>query len=285
MVLFTSGSSLTWGNLQVLHLASPPGIYPVSTLNNWFLMSLQRLHDDWTCILCQKGREVGEGYNVPMGKSWHLSLPELSGTPMSFLWGTTFHQWSKYLGAHPEALQWHDLSLSLHRRHFGGSELWLIPSMDKSQSSLGTHYGGVVGTLSAYITSRPDWPYALVQLFKGSNHTPLPKGKHLGVQPQGKAGESPYGWISQLEVHQLLSARPQVMYPVGLKGNDEPVMTTSSDLLHSTTSITTNEHLYMRIDIPPPPQEEPEHTTLPVGKVHTIPAANLPKPLQSQESS
>ena len=33
----------------------------------------------------------------------------------------------------------------------------------------------------------------------------------------------------------------------------------------------------MRIDIPPPPLEEPEHTTSPVDKAHTIPAANSAK--------
>ena len=49
------------------------------------------------------------------------------------------------------------------------------------------------------------------------------------------------------------------------------------ELLHSSASITRNEHLYLRIDIPLPPPEEPEHTTLLLGKVHTIPAANSPK--------
>ena len=65
-----------------------------------------------------------------------------------------------------------------------------------------------VGTLSAYISSGPDWPYDLAQLYEGSNHTPLPKGKHLGILSQGKVEESPYGWISQLKVCQLLSVRP-----------------------------------------------------------------------------
>ena len=46
------------------------------------------------------------------------------------------------------------------------------------------------------------------QLYKGSNHTALPKDKHLGILPQGKAEESPYGQISQLKVCQLLSAGP-----------------------------------------------------------------------------
>ena len=54
-------------------------------------------------------------------------------------------------------------------------------------------------------------------------------------------------------------------------------MTTLPVMLHSSTSITTNEHPYMRIAIPPPPLEEPECTTLLVDKVHTIPAANSPK--------
>ena len=63
-----------------------------------------------------------------------------------------------------------------------------------------------LGTLSACISSGHDWLYVLAQLYKGSNHTPLPKEKHLGILPQGKVEESPYGQISQLKVCQLLSA-------------------------------------------------------------------------------
>ena len=62
-----------------------------------------------------------------------------------------------------------------------------------------------------------------------------------------------------------------------MNGNDKPVTTTLPELLHSGASITTNEQPYMRINIPPPPLEEPEHTTLPADEVHTIPAANSPK--------
>ena len=32
-----------------------------------------------------------------------------------------------------------------------------------------------VGTLSACISSGPNWPYVLAQLHEGSNHTPLPR--------------------------------------------------------------------------------------------------------------
>ena len=65
-----------------------------------------------------------------------------------------------------------------------------------------------VGTLSAYISSGPDWLYAPAQLYEGSSHTPLSRDKHLGILPQGKVEESPYGQISQLEVCQLLSTGP-----------------------------------------------------------------------------
>ena len=70
-----------------------------------------------------------------------------------------------------------------------------------------------VETLAAYPSSGTDWPYALAQLYKGSCHAPLPKDKHLGILPQGKAEETSCGQISQLDVCQLLSTGSQVVYP------------------------------------------------------------------------
>ena len=32
-----------------------------------------------------------------------------------------------------------------------------------------------IGTLSIYIFSGPNWPYALAQLYEGSSHTPFPR--------------------------------------------------------------------------------------------------------------
>ena len=99
-----------------------------------------------------------------------------------------------------------------------------------------------LGTLYACISSGPDWPYVLVQLYKGSNHTPLPKDKHLGILPWGKVEESPYGQISQLKVCQLLSTGPQVIYLVGLNGGDQPVIIDLPEPLHSGASVTTDDH-------------------------------------------
>ena len=212
-----------------------------------------------------------------MGESQHLPLPELPGTPVSFLWGTTFHEQPKNLGDIQEPHNNMAYLLvctgdTLEAWNYGISLVWINPNQVRASTK-----EEVVGTLSTYITSRPHCPYALVQLYKGSSHTPLPKDKHLGVLPQGKVEESPYGQVSQLKVCQLLSARPQVVYPVGLNGNNKPVTTTLPEPLHSNASITTNKHPYMGINIPPPPLKEPEHTALPVDKVHTIPAANSPQ--------
>ena len=134
-----------------------------------------------------------------------------------------------------------------------------------------------IGTLSACISSGPDWPYVLAQLYEGSNHTPLPTDKHLGILPKGKGEEIPYGWISQLKVHQLLFARPRVIYLVGLNEHDQLVTIDLPEPLHSSSSITTDKHPHLRIDIPIPSPEDPECTTLPLGRVHAIPTATTPK--------
>ena len=220
-----------------------------------------------------------------MGSSQHLPPPELPGTPMSFLWGTTFHRQPKNLGDVQEPHN--DMAYLLvctgdavEAQNYGISLVWISPNQVRASTM-----EEAVGALSTYISSGPNWHYALAQLYEGSSHTPLPKDKHLGILPQGKVEESPYGWNSQLEVCQLLSTGPQVIYPVDLNGKEELVTTTLPELLHSSASVTTNEHPYMRIDIPPPPLEEPECATLPVVEVHTILAATSPKTPQSQESA
>ena len=109
----------------------------------------------------------------------------------------------------------------------------------------------VVEKLAACPSSGTDWPYALAQLYEGSRHTPLPKDKHLGILPKGKVEETSCGWISQLDVHQLLSASSQVVYASGLNGQYEPVITTLPELRSSSISIIASEHLYLEIDIHP----------------------------------
>ena len=132
-------------------------------------------------------------------------------------------------------------------RSYGTFLVWVDPNQARASTM-----EGVVETLSACPSSGTDWPHALAWLYEGSCHAPFPKDKHLGILPQGKAEETPCGWISQLEVCQLLSTGPQVVYPVGLNGHDEPIITTLPEPLSNGVSIITSEHLYLGLISPIP---------------------------------
>ena len=201
MVLFTSGSSLTWGNLQVLCLVSPSGIYLLSTPNRDYMM---------TKFMFLAGKE--DRWGNDMMALWgnlnicpHLNYLELtyhtSGELLSIsclkIWGNIQepHSNMAYLLV--------CTGDTLGAENYGMALVWISPHQVRASTM-----EEAVGTLSTSISSGPNWLYAVAQLYKGSNHTPLPKGKHLGILPQGKAEESPYGQISQLKVCQLLSTGP-----------------------------------------------------------------------------
>ena len=80
---------------------------------------------------------------------------------------------------------------------------------------------------------------------------PLPRDKHICVLPQGKA-ESLSGWISQLKIHWLLSAGPSVVFPIGLNGGDQSLTVNLPKSLHTGSNVTTDEHPYIKVNIPMP---------------------------------
>ena len=127
-----------------------------------------------------------------------------------------------------------------------------------------------VGKLTAWASSGPDWPYALVWLHEGTCHVPLPKEGHLGILPQGGAAVTPCRQISQLEVCQLLIAGTQVVYPIGLNVCKEPIITSLLEPLAHGVSLTTGDPIYLEIYILPSPAEEPDQKVPPIGKVSTI---------------
>ena len=149
--------------------------------------------------------------------------------------------------------------------------------MDKSPSGLSVHNGGGIRD---FVHLHLQWTWLAIcfcTVIQGlQSYTPN-QGKHLGILPQGKVEESPSGWISQLKVHQLLSTGPWVIYPVGLNGCDQPVIIDLPELLHSSSSITTDEHPHLQIDIPVPTPEKPECTTLPLGRANATLVDTLPK--------
>ena len=154
---------------------------------------------------------------------------------------------------------------------YGIALMWISPH--QAQASMMEE---ALEILSTCISHGPKWLYILTQLYEATNHVPLPKDKHLSVLPQGKA-ESPCGWIRQLEVCQLLSARPRVIYLMGLNGGNQSVTIDLPGLLYSGSSVTTNEHPYMKIDIPSPTPEEQDGADLPLGRMHVIQAVATSK--------
>ena len=120
-----------------------------------------------------------------------------------------------------------------------------------------------VKELTAWVSSGPNWPYALVWLNEDTHHAPLPKERHLGMLPTGITNSTTFRRISQLEVHQLLISGPQVAYPVGLNGHLSASLPKS---LANGTSLTGGGSIYLEVDIPQPIAEEPDQKVSPLGR-------------------
>ena len=146
--------------------------------------------------------------------------------------------------------------------------------MDQPSPGLGIYDGRNIRNSIHLCSQWARLAVVLIQLYEGTNHAPLPKDKHLGILSQV---ESPCGQIGQLEVCQLLSARLQVVYPVGLNGGNQSVTMDLPGPLHGGSSITTNKHLYMRIDIPSPTPEEQDSVDPPLDRGHTTQTIAMPK--------
>ena len=64
---------------------------------------------------------------------------------------------------------------------------------------------------------------------------------------------------------------------MGLNGGDQSVTIDLPGLLHSGSSVTTDEHPYIKINIPSPTPEEQDHANPPLGGVHATLAVAMPK--------
>ena len=132
--------------------------------------------------------------------------------------------------------------------------------------------------LTTFAFEGSDWPYILIQLYEGANHMPLPENKHLGVLHKEQM-ENPSGQVSQLKIYQLLSAGQLVIFPMELNGGDQAVTINLSGPLHTSTSVTNNEHPCIEVNIPLPAKEEGGCTMPPQGKQHDALMVTIPKTL------
>ena len=150
-------------------------------------------------------------------------------------------------------------------RKYGLLTIWVNPCQARVHSM-----EEAVGKLTAWVSNGPNWPYTLVWLHEGTHHVPLPKEGHLGILPQRGAEMTSCRKISQLEVCQLLISDLQVAYPIGLNGCEEPIITFLSESLANGISLTGGESVYLEIDIPQSPVEEPDLKVPPTGKYSSI---------------
>ena len=191
--------------------------------------------------------------------SEHIDLPhhtagELHSIGHLKVWGDTH---KPHLGMVYLLVQVDDTS---EAGNYGLAVVWISSCQARMDSM-----GEALESLSSLTSEGSDWPYILIQLYKGANHTPLPKDRHVCVLPQGEAG-SPSGWISQLKIHQLLSNGPLVVFPMELNGGDQSVTVCLPESLHTGSSITTDEYPYIEVNIPTLIPEEQSHTNSPLGE-------------------
>ena len=146
-------------------------------------------------------------------------------------------------------------------RRYGLLTIWVNPCQARVSSM-----EEAVRKLTAWVSSGPDCPYALVQSNEDTHHAPLPKEGHLGILPQGWADMTACRRISQLIVCQLLVSGLQVTYPVGLNGHEDPFITSLPQSQVNSISLTGGKSVYLEIDILQPMAKELDQKALPLGR-------------------
>ena len=134
---------------------------------------------------------------------------------------------------------------------------------------------GAAEWLAQLASTRPNWPYALVQLSGDAHHMPLPTEGHLNVMAEGSTINVPYGKISQLEVCQLLSSSSQVVYPEGLNGCQVLVIMTLPESLSNGVTLLEGKSTFLQVDLSQSTTKEQEPRALfPGGGLSTTPAVS-----------
>ena len=135
MVLFTSGSLLTWGQpLDALPAISSrylPAIYFQLTISPFLL---QTSHHDRVCLLLTKSRMMENRKGSNVGGHQHLPFAATVSNSLPFLSGTVLPEWPYVSGERQKFC--HDIAFLLvlaekeaaGDRKYGLSTIWLNPS-------------------------------------------------------------------------------------------------------------------------------------------------------------
>ena len=131
--------------------------------------------------------------------------------------------------------------------------------------------------LSSLTSEGSDWQYVILQLYEGANHMPLPSDKHICVLHQGEGGKPEWVDKPTKNLPASVCTGPSVVFPVGLNRGNQSVTIDLAESLHTGSSVTTDEHPYIKVNIPMPILEEQDHASLPLGEKCDIPTINRPK--------
>ena len=273
MVLFTSGSLSAWGNLT--------GCLPQVFAGYLFVTSnFSHLYRNTTMSEFEFFKERTDRWGDSMRALWgsleicpptdHLGLPhhmagELHSIGHLKVWGDAQ---KPHLGM-AYFLVWADDTSEAG--NYGLAIVWI----DSCQTRM-VLMGEALEALSSHTPEGSDWPYILIQLYEGANHTPLPKDGHVCVLPQGEV-VSPSGQISQLKVHQLLSTGPSVVFPMELNGGDQSVTIDLMESLHMSSSVITDKYPYIKVNIPTLVPKEQGNANSPLGEKYDTAIADQPK--------
>ena len=168
------------GNLQVLCLVSPPGIYPYPPLT----IDFSHLYRD--CMMTEYAFFARKAERWGKGKDMMSLWGSLNICPYLNYLELLCHSSGELLSISSLKI-WGDLQEprndiayllvctgdALEAQNYGISLVWISPNQVWASTM-----EEPVGALSAYISSGPNWSYALAQLYEGSSHTPFPKDKH-----------------------------------------------------------------------------------------------------------
>ena len=136
---------------------------------------------------------MDKGPVYPMGEHQCLSLSQLPRASLPFLSElisvSGFKVWGDIQNSH------HDMAYLLvcvgdtkEEIQYRVSLVWVSPHQARAPTM-----EEAVEKLATCPSNGSDWPYILAQLYEGSDHAPLPKGKYLGVLSQGEVEETSSG--------------------------------------------------------------------------------------------
>ena len=243
------GHFLTWGDPWTPCLASPPGIHLPLAFHWPYCLITDTIQ--WANLsFSPRTQLVGKTYAslwehldiCPSLDQLHLAsmtYPELPSLTSLRAWGDVEKSCSDmaYLlvSAEDEVMSDRVYGLSIVRVALFQARVSTVKE--------------AVRQLTALVSSGPNWPYTLVWLNEGTHHTPHPKEGHLGILRKGDTNSAACGWVSQLEVCQLLSLGSEAIYHMGLNGHEVPMIASLPKLLARGTTLLGGKPTYLKVSI------------------------------------